>query len=53
MNQCQKISSLLNEIFELSPADYVKELINVKNPDENKEFVTEIVDRISDLKDKI
>ena len=53
MNQCQKISSLLNEFFELSPAEYVQELINVKNPDENKEFVTEIVDRISDLKDKI
>ena len=35
--------SLLEEFFELSSlADYAKILINTKNPDENKEIVTEI-----------
>ena len=36
-----------------SPADYAKMLSNTKNPDENKEIVAEIKDRISDLKDRI
>ena len=44
--------SLFNECFELSPADYAKTLINIKNPDKNKEFVAEIKDRISDFKDR-
>ena len=44
---------MFNEFFELSPADYVKVLINTNNPDKNKEFVAEIKDRISDLKDRI
>ena len=37
--------------FELSPVDYVKELINIKNAVENKENVAVIKDRISGLKD--
>ena len=45
--------SLFNEFFELSPAGYAKELIKVKDPDENKEIVAEIKDRLSDLKDRI
>ena len=45
--------SLFSEFFELSPAGYAKELIKVKDPDENKEIVAEIKDRISDLKDRI
>ena len=45
--------NLFNEFFELSPADYVKVLINTNNPDKNIEFVAEIKDRISDLKDRI
>ena len=60
-NLIQKIESIseninpnfFNEFFELSPADYVKELINTNNPDKNKEFVAKIKDRISDLKDRI
>ena len=36
-----------------SPVDYAKELINIKNADENKGIVKEIKDRISDLEDKI
>ena len=36
-----------------SPVDYVKKLINTKNPDENKKIVAEIKIRISDLKDRI
>ena len=36
-----------------SPVDYVKNLINTKNPDENKKIVAEIKIRISDLKDRI
>ena len=44
----------MEDFFESSsPADYVKELINIKNPDENKETVAKIEDRISDLKEKI
>ena len=46
--------SLLKDFFESSsPADYAKTLINIKNPDENKRFVAEIKDRISNLKDRI
>ena len=37
--------------FELSPVDYVKELINIKNAVEDKENVAVIKDRISGLKD--
>ena len=33
--------SLFNEFLELSPVDYAKYLINLKNTKENKEFVTE------------
>ena len=45
--------SLFEDFFESSsPADYAKELINVKDPNENKEIVAEIKDRISDLKDR-
>ena len=46
-------SNLFNEFFELSPVDYAKELINIKNVDENKRLVAEAKDRISDLKDRI
>ena len=46
--------SLLKESFEfLSPADYAKELINIKNQDENKEIVEEIKNKISHLEDRI
>ena len=42
--------SLFKDFFESSsPADYVKELINSKNLNENKEFVAEIKNRILDL----
>ena len=42
------------DFFEsLSPADYAKELINVKDPNENKEIVTEIKNRILKLKERI
>ena len=45
--------SLFKEFFESSsPADYAKMLINT-SPNENKEIVVEIKDRISDLKDRI
>ena len=45
---------MLEDYFESSsPADYAKELIITKKPDENKEFVAEINDRISDLKKRI
>ena len=40
--------NLFNEFFELSPADYAKELINTKNIDKNKAFLAEMKDRISD-----
>ena len=58
----QKIESMAENInlsffkgfFESSsPADYAKELINVKDPNENKEIVAEIKSRILDLKDRI
>ena len=46
--------SLFKDFFESSsPADYVKRLVNVKDPNENKQIVAEIKNRISDLKDKI
>ena len=54
MNQWQKILSLLKDFFESSsPADYAKELINVKNPNKNKEIVAKMKNRILDLKDRI
>ena len=61
-NFIQKIESMAEKInlsffedfFESSlPADYSKTLISTKNPDENKEFVAEIKNRISDLKYRI
>ena len=46
--------SLFEDFFESSsPVDYAKELINVKDPNENKEIVAEIKNRILDLKDRI
>ena len=46
--------SLLKDFFESSsPADYAKVLINVKNPNENKEIVAKMKNRILDLKDRI
>ena len=46
--------SFFEDFFQSSsPADYAKELINTKNPDENKENLAEIKNRISDLKDRI
>ena len=46
--------SLFEDFFESSSAaDYAKDVINTKNPNENKEIVAEIKDRISDLKDRI
>ena len=45
---------LFEEFFELlSPAEYLKVLINTKNRDENKEKVKEIEYIISDLKEKL
>ena len=54
-SMAEKINlSFFEDIFESSsPADYAKTLINTKNSDENKEFVAEIKNRISDLKDRI
>ena len=53
-SMAEKINlSLLEDFFESSSADYAKELINTKNPNENKEIVAEIGERISDLKDRI
>ena len=44
--------SLFEDFFGFSsPADYVKKLINT-SPDENKQIVEEIKDRISALKDR-
>ena len=44
---------MFEDFFESSsPVDYVKKLINTKNPDENKKIVAEIKIRISDLKDR-
>ena len=46
--------SLFEDFFQsLSPADYAKMLINIKNADENKEKVKEIKNRILDLADRI
>ena len=46
--------SLFEEFFELSsPADYAKMLINIKNPDENEEYVEEIKNRILNLKGRM
>ena len=36
-----------------SPANYAKTLINTKNPNENKEIVADIKDRISNLKHRM
>ena len=46
--------SLVEDFFwSSSPADYAKMFVNTKNPDKNKEFVTVIKDRISNLKDRV
>ena len=37
--------SLFNEFFDSSPVDYAKYVINLKNTEENKEFVTEAKNR--------
>ena len=54
-SMAEKINfSLFEEFFgSPSPVDYAKELINTKNPNENKKNVADIKDRISDLKDRI
>ena len=45
--------SLFEDFFEFSlPADYAKKFIDT-SPNENKEFLAEIKNRISDLKDRI
>ena len=45
--------SLFEDFFESSsPADYAKELINVKDPNENKEIVAEIKNRIKEISEK-
>ena len=36
-----------------TPVDYAKGLIDVKNPNQNREIAAEIKDRIPDLKDRI
>ena len=50
-SKSEKINLSLSEDFfeSSSPTDYAKTLINIKNPDENKEYQ----DRISNLKDRI
>ena len=46
--------NLFEDFFESSsPADYAKELINTKDPNENKEIAAQIKNKISDLKDEI
>ena len=45
--------SLFKDFFESLPADYAEMLINTENSEKNKEFVAEIKNRISDLKDRI
>ena len=45
--------SLFNEFFDSLPVDYAKYVINLKNTEENKEFVTEAKNRISALKVEI
>ena len=44
---------LFHEFFWLSLVDYAKYLINLKNTEENKEFVAEAENKISELKDRI
>ena len=39
---------MFHEFFELSPVDYAKMLINTKNPNESKESVAEIKQKIKD-----
>ena len=36
--------SLFEDFYELLPVNYAKNLINIENPDKNKEFVAEIED---------
>ena len=54
-SQAENINlNLFKDFFESSsPADYIKDLINTKNPDKNKEIVPKIKSRMSDLKDRI
>ena len=61
-NFFQKIKSIANNVNlsllkyfleSWSPANYAKELINIKDPNENKEIATKIKNRILDLKDRI
>ena len=54
-SMAEKINLICWRIFleSLSPANYAKKLINTKNPDKHKEFVAEINDGISNLKDRI
>ena len=51
----EKINLSLFEDFveSSSPADFAKKLINTRNLGKNKEFVAEIKDRISYLKDRM
>ena len=51
----EKINLSLSEDFfeSQSPAMYAKMVINTENPDKNKEFVPEIKERISNLKEGI
>ena len=54
-SMAEKINLICLRIFleSLSPANYAKKFINTKNPDKHKEFVAEINDGISNLKDRI
>ena len=45
--------SLFHGCFKPSPVDYAKYHINLKDTEENKEFVTEAKNTISDLKSTI
>ena len=55
LNQCQKKINLnlFEDFFESLPSDYAEMFINTENSEKNKEFVAEIKNRISDLKDRI
>ena len=53
MSKKKKNLSLFKDFFESLPADYAEMLINTENSEKNKEFVAEIKNRISDLKDRI
>ena len=44
---------MFKDFFESLPADYAEMLIDTENSEKNKEFVAEIKNRISDLKDRI